>query len=158
MPTPSPLDEPLSSDGRAITTTPAKPTNNPTSCASGGGRLAIIVATVATNNGVAPLSMPVTLNDTRSSANGNSVSGTASQTTPSIATRRRSRRSIGARAAGKASSVGEPEQHPQRRDQRRFERVEALGDEVEAGSPDHAGQRQAHPVGGLHHVVDGRAR
>ena len=68
----------------------------------------MIVATVATNSGVAPLSMPVTLDDTRSSANGNSVSGSASQTTPSIATRQRSARSIGARAAGNASSVANP--------------------------------------------------
>ena len=68
----------------------------------------MIVATIATNNGVAPLSMPVTLDDTRSSANGNRVSGNASQTTPSIATRQRSAGSIGARAAGKASNVTSP--------------------------------------------------
>ena len=99
----------MSSDGRAITTTPAKPTSNPTSWCFGGGRLAIIVATIATNSGVAPLSMPVTLDDTRCSANGNSVSGTASQTTPSIAIQPHGRaRSIGARAAGNASNVANP--------------------------------------------------
>jgi len=61
------------------------------------------------NNGVAPFNMPVTDDDTRSSANGKIESGSAIQIKPSIHTRRISARSIFMRRAdGNRLSVANP--------------------------------------------------
>lgn len=66
-------------------------------------------ATTAMNSGVAPLSMPVTDDDTRSSANGKIDNGMAIQITPSSTMRGMSTRSIRTRrAAGNRPSVSAP--------------------------------------------------
>ena len=65
-------------------------------------------ATAATNSGVAPFNMPVTLDDTCCSAYGNIVSGYAIHTTPSRAIFGQSLRGMDRRDAGKRASTPKP--------------------------------------------------
>ena len=75
---------------------------------SGGNDRAITAATNAAKIGVAPFSIPVTLLDTCCSANGNTVSGAASQTTPSKAIFGHAADSTGTRDFGMKVSVRQP--------------------------------------------------
>ena len=95
--------------GRAISTTPARPSSRPTTCLACGARRARAAATMVTKIGVPPLSMPVTLDDTCCSANGKSDSGMAIQIVPSRMIRQRSAPVTRVRrAAGKRPSVRKP--------------------------------------------------
>ena len=115
-------------------------------------------ATIAAKIGVAPLSMPVTLDETCCSASGNSDSGTASHTTPSSASVGHDVRGTGCRVAGTETMTSESEQDPHPRHHERFERIEALGDEVEARTPDQPGHRQRRPVARRQRAVLGPRR
>ena len=78
--TPNALDEPSLTVGKAMSTTPPVPMASPAIWPRGGNDRTITAATNAAKIGVAPFSIPVTLLDTCCSANGNTVSGAASQT------------------------------------------------------------------------------
>ena len=67
-----------------------------------------MLATAAAKSGVAPLSMPVSADDTCCSAKGNMLSGNASHKTPSHAVPAQSARRTGARPAGISDSVTNP--------------------------------------------------
>ena len=145
--TPAALEPPPSSDhvGAAISTMPASPATRPTIWRRGGRRRTISAATMAVKIGVAPFSMPVTLDETRCSASGNSDSGIATHTTPSSASRGHAARGTGCGVAWYAGDDQQPEHDAQPRHEERFERLETLGDEKEARTPDQARQRRARP-------------
>ena len=65
-------------------------------------------ATIAAKIGVAPFSMPVTLDETRCSASGNSDNGTASHTTPSSTSAATTCRGTGCRVAGTDATTSKP--------------------------------------------------
>ena len=106
--TPNALDDVLFAVGIAMSKTPPKPTSNPRTWLRCGKRLCMSEATVATNNGVAPLSMPVTLLDTCCSAKGKRLSGIAIQNTPSNAMDGRSFLGMCLRDCGNAMSARKP--------------------------------------------------
>ena len=64
--------------------------------------------TIAMKSGTAPLSIPASADETHCSASGNMLSGKASQSTASRATRPQSSRRIGRRAAGTKDRVRKP--------------------------------------------------
>src|SRR6476619_6423347 len=65
-------------------------------------------ATIAAKIGVAPLSIPVTLDDTRSSASGNNDNGRASHTTPSNTSVGHAVRGTGWRVVGTDTTTRKP--------------------------------------------------
>src|SRR5262245_34022506 len=73
-----------------------------------GGRLARRLATAAAHSGTAPLSIPVSAEETRSSANGNMLSGNAIHSTPRTTPFQRSEDPRRRRAAGTSDSVAKP--------------------------------------------------
>src|SRR5262245_61448150 len=73
-----------------------------------GGRLARRLATAAAHSGTAPLSIPVSADDTRSSANGNMLSGNAIHSTPRTTPFQRSEDPRRRRAAGTSDSAPKP--------------------------------------------------
>src|ERR687898_941766 len=135
MSTPAALEAPSSDQlGAAMRTMPASPATRPVIWRPGGRRRTISAATIAVKIGVAPFNMPVTLEETRCSARGNSDSGTATHTTPSSVNR------------GHAADHEQPEHDAQPRHEERFERLETFGDQEEARTPDQARHRQRDPV------------
>lgn len=70
-PIPSALPVPSPRAGQASSVVPASPTMRPHITSPDGARRVTHAATMAVNNGLAPFSMPVSAEDTRSSANGN---------------------------------------------------------------------------------------
>ena len=95
-------------DGIAISTMPATPTSRPVSTGRSGHCRDSRPATIAAKIAVDPLSMPASADDTRCSANGNMVSGKASQMTLRAAIGQKSPGASGRRAAGTTESVRKP--------------------------------------------------
>src|SRR5688572_12008250 len=91
-----------------MSTMPASPATRPTIWRPGGRRRTISAAMMAVKIGVAPFSMPVTLDETRCSASGNSDSGIATHTTPSTANRGHAARGTGSRVAGTEAMTSSP--------------------------------------------------
>ena len=107
--TPAALDRPSSDhEGAAISTIPTSPIASPSIWRCGGRRRTMRAATSAVKIGVAPLSIPVTLDETRSSANGNSDNGTAIHTTPSSTSRGRAEAGTGCRVSGTEATTSKP--------------------------------------------------
>jgi hypothetical protein len=84
------------------------PTPMPVITRRDGDRRQMADATMAVNRGLAPFSIPVSADVTCRSANGNMVSGNASQSTPSETTPFQSEREMGFRADGNRDSVTRP--------------------------------------------------
>ena len=88
---------------------------------------------------VAPFSMPAMADDTRCSANGNMLSGKASQMMLSAAIGQKSPGASGRRAAGHDREGEEADDQPHEGHAEGRHGVEPLGDEQERSPPDRAG-------------------
>ena len=118
----------------------------PARCGPLGTRLNKSAPNSPANNGVAPLSRPVTAELMCSSASGNNVNGIATHTTERAITRRQSARSMRLRARGMIAERGGAESDPRPRDEAGVEVVEPDGDEQERRAPDHPDGDEQAPV------------